>query len=282
MAFKPNEDIDIAAFGRPKLPTPPLSDNGENGSEDGGVTALGDLQIDGDGQDDGNVDIEEPDDEETSAKDVEPEDVKTEDDLQKSTVEEKPTRKRGRPKSTDKLPAAKAPKKPKPAPKDTKPKKEADSSNTTPQPPKRGRAAGTTLADTTFTPEQDAYLRELFTSGGDGKRLKRKEIHMAFEDRFQTGRSENTIRFRWYKLKEEAIVLSAEEETTLKNAIKTVETDKAQAVLDIYTQKGGESFTKLTQAFVWKKIAEWGTDGSGNGKKQSAGGGCKQEDGRDE
>lgn len=49
------------------------------------------------------------------------------------------------------------------------------------------------------------------------------------------------------------------QETALKKAIEVIETNKALAVLNEYG-KGGESFTKLSQAFVWKKMKEWAAE----------------------
>ncbi|KAF3904665.1 hypothetical protein ABW21_db0207712 [Orbilia brochopaga] len=268
--IKLEEDV-LQTSDAPEPLTPPLSDDGENGDPHESP----DEEIKSESHEDGEV-KEEPDasdnDEDTTK--IETVDVKKEDVF--TPEPEKPTRKRGRPKCTDKPTAAKT-KKQKADTKDKKPKKEADTdASTAPQQSKRGRAPGSTAVD--FTPEQDAYLRELFTGGlSGGKKLGNKQIHLMFEERFNSGRSENAIRFRMYKLKEEAIVLSAAEEIALRNAIESIETNKAQAALRIYTEAGGEYFTKLSQAFVWKKIAEWGTGGAGessNNKKQSAAAGA--------
>ncbi|KAF3277925.1 hypothetical protein TWF970_004803 [Orbilia oligospora] len=161
-----------------------------------------------------------------------------------------PSKKRGRPKATDKVPSQK---KPKP---DTKEKKQKqDNNNTTPK-PKRGRQPGSTASETSFTQEQDAYIRELYTSS---EKFSNKDIHAKFEEKFSTGKSSNVIRFRWYKLKEGAIVLSSQEEAALKKAIETIETNKAQAVLNEYGNSG--DFTKLSQGFVIKKMKEWAAGG---------------------
>ncbi|KAF3193816.1 hypothetical protein TWF225_009359 [Orbilia oligospora] len=161
-----------------------------------------------------------------------------------------PSKKRGRPKTTNKVPSQK---KPKP---DTKEKKQKQQDNTTSK-PKRGRQPGSTASETSFTQEQDAYIRELYTSP---EKFSNKDIHAKFEEKFSTGKSSNVIRFRWYKLKEGAIVLSSQEEAALKKAIETIETNKAQAVLNEYGNSG--DFTKLSQGFVIKKMKEWAAGGS--------------------
>ncbi|KAK6524406.1 hypothetical protein TWF281_011314 [Arthrobotrys megalospora] len=170
-----------------------------------------------------------------------------------ANLETTPSKKRGRPKSTDKSGTPNKPKKSKPEPKEKKPStaKGVDASKS-----KRGRQPGSTAADSAFTKEQDAYIRELFTSP---EKLSVKDICAKFEEKYNTGRSSNVIRFRWYKMKDDAIVLTEQEETALKKAIEVIETNKAQAVLNEYG-KGGDSFTKLSQAFVSKKMKEWATE----------------------
>ncbi|KAF3123160.1 hypothetical protein TWF594_002494, partial [Orbilia oligospora] len=49
-------------------------------------------------------------------------------------------------------------------------------------------------------------------------------------------------------------------EAALKTAIETIETNKAQAVLNEYGNSG--DFTKLSQGFVIKKMKEWAAGGS--------------------
>ncbi|KAK6506516.1 hypothetical protein TWF506_011422 [Arthrobotrys conoides] len=164
-----------------------------------------------------------------------------------------PSKKRGRPKTTDKDPTPKKPKQETPT-KEKKQKQPADS--TTPK-QKRGRQPGSTSSESSFTQEQDAYIRELYTSP---EKYSNKDIHAKFEERFRTEKSSNVVRFRWYKLKEGDIVLSPEEEVALKKAVATVETNKAQAVLDVYSNSG--DFTKLSQGFVIKKMKEWAAGGS--------------------
>ncbi|KAK6511137.1 hypothetical protein TWF481_000059 [Arthrobotrys musiformis] len=155
-----------------------------------------------------------------------------------------PTKKRGRPKATAEKPTP-APKKPKSEPSSAAPTDATKS--------KRGRQPGSSAADT-FTKEQDAYIRELYTSP---TKHSSKEIYSLFEEKFNTGKSSNVIRFRWYKLKEGDIVLSAEEETALKKAIETVENNKALAVLNEYGNAGDGEYTKLSQGFVIKRMKDW-------------------------
>ncbi|KAF3213173.1 hypothetical protein TWF106_007063 [Orbilia oligospora] len=162
-----------------------------------------------------------------------------------------PSKKRGRPKATDKVPSQKEQKP------DTKEKKQKrQENNNTTSKPKRGRQPGSTASETSFTQEQDAYIRELYTSA---EKFSNKDIHTKFEEKFSTGKSSNVIRFRWYKLKEGAIVLSPKEEAALKKAIETIEINKAQAVLNEYGNSG--DFTKLSQGFVIKKMKEWAAGG---------------------
>ncbi|KAF3915170.1 hypothetical protein ABW20_dc0104978 [Dactylellina cionopaga] len=174
-------------------------------------------------------------------------------------------KKRGRPKSADKEPSTKA-KKPKPEPRKASALKKEAANNEEKKSAagKRGKKAGS--ADAGFTPEQDTFIRELFTVYSKSST---KEKHAMFEKKFDTGRSGNTMRFRWYALRDGAIVLSAAEEAALRKAIETVETNKALAVLNEYV-KGGPDFVKLNQGYVWKKIKEWGIQGDGqnNGKTQ--------------
>ncbi|RVD84860.1 uncharacterized protein DFL_003197 [Arthrobotrys flagrans] len=170
-----------------------------------------------------------------------------------------PSKKRGRPKATDKDPSLK---KPKSESSSSKNRKHPDPTTATPK-AKRGRQPGATVTETSFTKEQDTYIRSLYTSP---QKHSLKDIHAKFEEKFNTRKSSNVIRFRWYRLKEEAIVLSVEEETALKKAIETVETNKAQAVLNEYGKNG--EFTKLSQGFVIKKMKEWAADG-GSVKKGS-------------
>ncbi|KAJ6258801.1 hypothetical protein Dda_6855 [Drechslerella dactyloides] len=254
------------------LPTPPLSDDGK--CADGETEE----QLQGH-EDHDDVDAQQKDHDdgvdEAAAKEI---DAKVE-ETPSTAEQEKPKKKRGRPKSSDK-PTASKPKKQKADPKDKT--STATPDGATPAKKPRAKSGGT---DSRFTPQQDAYLYTLFTGSGDSKRMNNKQIHAAFEGRYQTGKSENAIRFRWYRLKEEleSTVLSSEEETALKDAIESIETNKTQAVLNIYTQKGGESFTKLSQAFVWKKIAEWSAGGRSGDAKQGgvAGGAGEPENGNE-
>lgn len=125
-------------------------------------------------------------------------------DLETTQDQPTPSKKRGRPKATDKADTPSKPKKSKPEPKEKKP---ATSKTDAPK-SKRGRQPGSTAADSSFTREQDAYIRELFTSP---EKLSVKDIHAKFEEKYNTGKSFNVVRFRWYKMKDEAIVLTEEE-----------------------------------------------------------------------
>ncbi|KAF3938707.1 hypothetical protein ABW19_dt0209075 [Dactylella cylindrospora] len=118
----------------------------------------------------------------------------------------KPTKKRGRPKLSGEGPTPTAKKLKTSTKTDGSATKKKDSDTTDKKTPKpRGRAAGT---GENFTPDQNTYIRELFTSS---EKLGLKEIHQRFEERFKTGKSSNTVRFRWYKMKSDAIILSPNE-----------------------------------------------------------------------
>ncbi|EWC47871.1 hypothetical protein DRE_02753 [Drechslerella stenobrocha 248] len=214
--------------------TPPLSDNGKNsGKSTGGNSGIKDEYSD-------DIVAEKASD---GSESVATTAIKTEDAISLPAVE-KVTKKRGRPKAADKEGMTKL-KKPK-AELEGKKQQPIKKKNENDIPVlKRGKAGD-------FTPEQDAYIRELFASE---TRYSRTQAHAMFEERYQTGKSTNVIRFRWYALKEEAIVLSTEEEAALSKAIENVEKNKALAVLSEYSRRG-ESFTKLTQAFVWKRIKD--------------------------
>ncbi|EPS40049.1 hypothetical protein H072_6180 [Dactylellina haptotyla CBS 200.50] len=129
--------------------------------------------------------------------------------------------------------------------------------------PKRGRKSGSTTSGG-FTIAQEALIKELFTSP-EYEKLGVQQKFDKFENVFQTGKSKDVFRMRWYKLKDEAIVLSKAEETALRKAIEIIETNKALAVLNEYT-KSGEGFTKLSQAFIWKKMKEWAGAKNGEGE----------------
>ncbi|KAF3283268.1 hypothetical protein TWF970_001247 [Orbilia oligospora] len=116
----------------------------------------------------------------------------------------------------------------------------------------RGRKAGT-AGSGGWTSEQDAYLRQLYQQTSAIK-----EIYEKFEAKFSSGKSPNSLKLRWGKLKRDSLVLSPEEEKILKRAIYTVENNKAAAVLDIYVKEGGEGVTKLTQTFVAMQLKKWG------------------------
>ncbi|KAF3228785.1 hypothetical protein TWF106_006305 [Orbilia oligospora] len=116
----------------------------------------------------------------------------------------------------------------------------------------RGRKAGT-AGSGGWTSEQDAYLRQLYQQTSAIK-----EIYEKFEAKFSSGKSPNSLRLRWGKLKRDSLVLSPKEEEILKRAIYTVENNKAAAVLDIYVKEGGEGVTKLTQTFVAMQLKKWG------------------------
>ncbi|RVD89066.1 uncharacterized protein DFL_000088 [Arthrobotrys flagrans] len=53
------------------------------------------------------------------------------------------------------------------------------------------------------------------------------------------GKSPNSLKLRWEKLKQDSLVLSPKEEEILKRAIHTVENNNAAAVLDIYVKEEG-------------------------------------------
>ncbi|KAF3160188.1 hypothetical protein EYR41_002342 [Orbilia oligospora] len=116
----------------------------------------------------------------------------------------------------------------------------------------RGRKAGA-AGSGGWTSEQDAYLRQLYQQTSAIK-----EIYEKFEAKFSSGKSPNSLKLRWGKLKRDSLVLSPEEEKILKRAIYTVENNKAAAVLDIYAKEGGEGVTKLTQTFVAMQLKKWG------------------------
>ncbi|KAF3182099.1 hypothetical protein TWF225_006595 [Orbilia oligospora] len=116
----------------------------------------------------------------------------------------------------------------------------------------RGRKAGA-AGSGGWTSEQDAYLRQLYQQTSAIK-----EIYEKFEAKFSSGKSSNSLKLRWGKLKRDSLVLSPEEEKILKRAIYTVENNKAAAVLDIYVKEGGEGVTKLTQTFVAMQLKKWG------------------------
>ncbi|KAK6331604.1 hypothetical protein TWF718_002153 [Orbilia javanica] len=222
----------------PHLPTPPCSEFGADTKEN-----------------QNNIKIEENEDTLTTAisKPTNPKDT----NIKLEPTSQGP-KKRGRPKSTEQ-PSSTSPssKKQKSTPPPTKEKKPKQPGATVGQKPKRGRQPGPSNPDNSFGKEQDAYIRELFTAP---EKYSLKDIHAKFEERFGTGKSVNVVRFRWYKIKEDAIVLSSEEEAALKKAIETVETNKALAILNEYGKNS--EFPKLSQGFVMKKMKEWAAGGS--------------------
>ncbi|KAK6345844.1 hypothetical protein TWF730_010187 [Orbilia blumenaviensis] len=240
-----SQDLETEEMGIHQIPTPPLSENGD-------MNAKENENIDNNKNDNSTF-------EENLA-------TALTQALKDPVIEKKgqlppppaTTKKRGRPtkSSRDTIATPKA-KKPKAATAATPTNANTTVSNTE---KKRGRQAGTTVSDS-FTKEQDDYIRELYTST-DGKKNSLKDIHAKFEERFETRKSINTIRFRWYKLKEDAIVLTTDEEAALKQAIETVETNKTQAILNEYHNKN-EEFTRLSQGFVVRKMKEWSASANG-------------------
>ncbi|KAK6329997.1 hypothetical protein TWF718_003424 [Orbilia javanica] len=139
------------------------------------------------------------------------------------------------------------------------PKEDSVSEN---RPKARGRKAGTGGG---WTPEQDAYLRQLYQQT---KAI--KDVHEKFEAKFHTGKTRNSLQLRWGKLKTDALVLSPKEEEILRRAIHTVENDKSAAILNIYNKEGGDGVTKLTQKFVAIQLKKWGGGSKTTGKTQEA------------
>ncbi|KAF3912336.1 hypothetical protein AA313_de0206025 [Arthrobotrys entomopaga] len=122
--------------------------------------------------------------------------------------------------------------------------KESKASEAGEKKPSKGRKA-TTL----WTDEEDAYLRELYTTTD---KIVVNDIHAKFEEKFETGRTAPMLKSRWYKLKAEAL------ETILKRAIETYENEKYATILQLYNKDGGDGVAKLTRKYVAMKVKEWG------------------------
>ncbi|KAK6540511.1 hypothetical protein TWF694_009302 [Orbilia ellipsospora] len=132
-----------------------------------------------------------------------------------------------------------------------------------------------------FTPAHDGFLRDIFTNSKNEK-LSLAERYERFEAIFQTGISQNSFRFRWYKLRDIGTFLTGEEETKLKDAIKTTKaTEKdISKVLKEYS-KGGEDTTKISHAYVLKKMKEWKIEDEGEdqeGSEEDENEGSKEEE----
>lgn len=65
----------------------------------------------------------------------------------------------------------------------------------------RGGAGGTGG----YSEEQDAYIRQLFTGS---TKYSIKEVHQLYTEKFGDGKTPNSIKLRWYKLKNEGLVLT--------------------------------------------------------------------------
>ncbi|KAF3938608.1 hypothetical protein ABW19_dt0201525 [Dactylella cylindrospora] len=117
-----------------------------------------------------------------------------------------------------------------------------------------------------WSPEESAYLRQLFTNCD---KVSIPDIHKKFEAKFNSGKKPQHLKTRWYKMTRESLVLSPEEESILKKAVNSVENKKTAAILEIYHKEGGEKVTRLTQKFLEMKLREWGpmTKDVGKGKE---------------
>ncbi|KAF3912283.1 hypothetical protein AA313_de0203517 [Arthrobotrys entomopaga] len=179
---------------------------------------------------------------------------------------EKTPKKRGRPKMTDQEREDKAKKlkmeiKPKSTPSPKKEPTEKSKPNTIKNEQvdtgEKKTARVKKGSSIQFNPAQDAFIRDIFTNPKNEK-LSVAKKHERFEGIFKTGISQNSLRFRWYKLRDMGTFLTGEEEAKLKDAIKaTKATEKdISKVLKEYS-KGGEDTTKISHAYILKKMKEW-------------------------
>ncbi|KAK6514588.1 hypothetical protein TWF281_004786 [Arthrobotrys megalospora] len=170
----------------------------------------------------------------------------------------KAIKKRGRPsKSSNDQEAGVKRKRSKPSSNESAPRPTAKDENaeadTPPENRKRGRGRKAGVPVGSWTTEQDAYLRQLYQ-----QTTVIRDVHERFEEKFNSGKSPNSLQLRWGKLKRDSLVLTPKEEEILKRAVHTVENNKAAAVLEMYMKEGEESVTKLTQTFVAMRLKKWG------------------------
>ncbi|KAF3915240.1 hypothetical protein ABW20_dc0109588 [Dactylellina cionopaga] len=125
-------------------------------------------------------------------------------------------------------------------------------STTTTKNSKRGRPAG---GSRSFTPEQDAYLVLLRQTV-----KKESEVYEKFEAKFKTEKKPKALKNRWFAIKD-AVLLSGEEEQVLVETIRETMGDMAAAIVEKFKAKTG---TKVTKAYVQKKIKEFDAKGGAN------------------